>query len=230
MLLMTGCVKALIEIDVKNDGSGNIAYTIEVNNALLALSSFEEGLEIAKKDGYTISKDTNNKDKTIYLIEKSVDNVKKELKESTFLNNNGKNSLFNDLADGFNIKKGLFKDVYEINAVLDTTDAFDNSGFLSNASDAIEKRDKLLGQVKALEQIKIYIRIKLPAKQKITNASRIENYGMTTLWNLKFNDSNSIVLVAEKWNIRNILIIVIVSIIIISLVLKKFVIKAISKK
>lgn len=202
LITLTGCAEVNYEIEINEDGSGEITYIYGVEKGKIGgaedlveqfVGTFKEQ---AEESGYKVEV-YENQEISGFKANKHLNDLEKEFSlEETF----GEEYVKDTENNKIKIEKNFWTTRYSQNTELDLTKLNDTN-------------------------IEMTYKIKLPTEAKTSNASEIDGNILT--WNLKSGEINNIQFVAEQINILPIAIIaaivlgIIVIIVTIIIILKK---------
>lgn len=202
LVTLTGCAQLNYEVEIKSNGSGEIAYVYGIsknvlNSLNISVDEFvSEMKEQAQESNYQV--ETYEDDKLAgFKASKHIDNLNEEF---------SLHEAFTDYVtdtdeNGIKIKKGLFTTNYSQIAELD----------LSTISE--EERS----------YVTMTYQIKLPTKVATTNANEVSEDGKILKWNLTAGEINKIEFTAKGINKLPIMMIalVLIAAVVIFIILKK---------
>lgn len=221
-LLLTGCVKYNINMEIRKDKSMNFEMIYAMDESLLqGKDVFEEkDLKEIKNKGFKVEKydKDNMKGFTISREIKNIDYISSsDAKEYNL-------SAITEEGDQkvFKVKKGLFKNKYTANLKFDSSDSKINNG--NSNSQFREEDDNLLIDSKdddedldsdydtdtddydysSMSNMDMSINVKLPYKALSNNASEVNNDGKDLKWNLTTSGAQSIDFEFELYNMTTI--------------------------
>ena len=226
-LLLTGCVKYNVNMEIKKDKSMNFEMIYAVDESLLqGKDLFEEKEEKEIKDkGFKVEKYTKDKMKG-YTLTKSIKNIdavsSPDAKEYSLsaITEKGEQKIFK-------VKKGLFKNKYTANLKFNSSDSSISNGNASDDDDddyefrETEDDNDLLIDTKededdtdsdslddydysSMANMDMSVNVKLPYKALSNNATEVNNDGKDLKWNLASSGSQSIDFEFELYNMTTI--------------------------
>lgn len=188
LILLTGCANVNYEVQINDDGSGDISYIIGLNIEEL------ENLGINPKEVYDsdIMKFKDKAEENGYTVEDYKDNTTLGFKATKHCDDITTEDLFGNLFNDMpevkfneNTKiqkeKGTFKDKYSQQAVVDLT--------------AINKDEDSL-----LNRLNIIYKVSLPGKARNNNATNVLEGGRILEWKLKPGEINEINFASKNSN------------------------------
>lgn len=230
-LLLTGCVKYNVNMEIRKDKSMNFEMIYAMNESLLEGKDVfdEKELKEVKDKGFKVEKynKDNMKGFTISKEIKNIDSVSStDAKEYSL-------SAITKKGDAklFKVKKGLFKNKYTANLKFDSSDSkMSNGNSTSQFRETEEDDDNLLIDTKdddldldldsddsdfdldtddydyssMMSNMDMSINVKLPYKALSNNATEVTNDGKDLKWNLTTSGSQSIDFEFELYNMTTI--------------------------
>lgn len=191
LVTLTGCVNVDYEVEVKQNGSGEISYIYGFSKETLeklqvsAEDMVESMKEQAEENSYTVEAYEND-EISGFKASKHIEDLTKDFSlQEAF----GEEYIKDTENNGIKIEKSLFTVKYSQNADIDLTSMAE------------------LG-----ESVKMTYKVKLPTKAKTNNAT--ESKGKELTWNLTAGEVNKIEFTATGVNLVS-LIIVILSIVLV---------------
>lgn len=225
-LLLTGCVKYNANMNIKKDKSMtfNIIYAVDTSILKDEELLSESNKENLRLNGFTYSKYSKGNYsgykikmniKNIDLIS-STDNIEYDL--SKILTDDIENDYM------FKVKKGLIKNKYTANFILDTTKSdIESEDTKKEVESEVEDID-----ISSISNLDLSFNVNLPFPAIKTNATHINNNTKSLGWNLLTTESNKMTFVFELYNYTNLYILlgsivlfVIIIVIIIIVIVKK---------
>ena len=216
-LLLTGCVKYNVNMEIRKDKSMNFEMIYAMNSSLLQGKDVfdEKELKEIKDKGFKVEKydKDNMKGFTISREIKNIDYISSsDAKEYSL-------SAITEKGDQkvFKVKKGLFKNKYTANLKFDSSDSKMSNG--NSNSQFREDDDNLLIDSKdddldldtddydyssMTSGMDMSINVKLPYKALSNNATEVTNDGKNLKWNLTTSGAQSIDFEFELYNMTTI--------------------------
>ncbi|MBC9784689.1 hypothetical protein H1S01_09215 [Heliobacterium chlorum] len=182
-IFLVGCVQSDVNVKINSDGSGDIRYTVLVNQALLGTGEngnpMDELKQNAEKAGYTV--EAVEKDGLVGLnAAKHVANVSAEASDDILLGKFG---------EGFVKQKSFLKDTYSLNSVIDLSDM------------SVTANERLAPSFEsALKQAKLTLTVELPNAAVKHNATAVDKGGKVLTWDLKPGQPNEISFTTDQYN------------------------------
>lgn len=204
LLLMTGCVKFEMFVNVNPDKSADVNVTLLVNSMIAGMTNSEgsginlsEMKTIAEKAGYSA---TNQKEGDMigYKFTKHFKNIS-ELSTDSSSNTDLKNLFKNEKSDTkiFTINRGLFQDTYIVNLDMNL-DSINPPA--DNGNDFVNSIAKTM-----MAQMDFKFKTKLPIKTISNNASTESEDGKMLEWQLVPGQDNKIKMEFKVLNVTNII-------------------------
>lgn len=191
LVTLTGCAEINYEVEVHNDGSGNITYIYGISkermeNSTDIVEQFVGTMrEQAEESGYTVEIYEDG-EISGFKANKYIENLSEDFSlEETFGSEYVKDTENNKIK----IEKSFWTTKYSQNTEID----------LTNLSD---------------EDLEMTYKIKLPTKVKTSNTNNISEDGKELTWTLTGGEKNKIEFTAEEFNMLPIVIVLLVIIVI----------------
>ena len=187
-ILLTGCVKIETDVSIHKDGSAVVKERFLLSKQLLSMSKekdlFAESLEKYKDDASVQVKEYSTGDMKGIEATKNIDNLADD-KWNSFPDTK---NLITQNPDGkfISVKKGVFKDVYTIDAKIDTR--FDNNQQMSAKEKQLQ--DAMLSGLNANEIFSFSYIVRTPVKADSNNATESDDKNYAYTWKIKFNTIN----------------------------------------
>lgn len=189
VILMSGCVKYDIGMEIRKDKSVNISIISAVDSSLMGDEQTvdEDEIKALEDKGFTATKyeDDNWNGYTLTKKYKNIDEISSKdpvTVELTDLASNEKDNI----ATFFQKKSGLFTTKYIANFTLDARSDEDDE----SDEEMDEDMQQLLDRMTASMELNYHVT--LPSKASSSNATKVSDDGKTLTWNLKFNEVNDI--------------------------------------
>lgn len=228
VVLLTGCVKMDVTMEIKNDKSMNFSMIYAVSKELdeYNTSSDEEQIKEYENKGFYVEK--YDKDgKSGYKITKQYKNIDDISTEGALEKVDMTEALSNDNQYMFTIKKGFLKNTYSASYNFNTS-GYESNGFESEYYDTCEYRltgfscgpdvvqDQEANRAAYEEYVKyqqkqmseftegmdLKFNLKLPNKVKSSNATSVTNGGKNLVWDL--SKTSDVVFEFEVYNMTNV--------------------------
>lgn len=227
-LLLTGCVKYNVNMEIRKDKSMNFEMIYAMNSSLLQGKDVfdEKELKEIKDKGFKVEKydKDNMKGFTISREIKNIDYISSsDAKEYSL-------SAITEKGDQkiFKVKKGLFKNKYTANLKFDSSDSKMSNGNSNSQFREEDDDDDLLIDSKdddldldtddsdldldtdnydysgMMSNMDMSINVKLPYKALSNNATEVTNDGKDLKWNLTTSGAQSIDFEFELYNMTTI--------------------------
>ena len=200
LVTLTGCAKVNYEVEIFEDGSGEITYIYgiskeEMGDTADLVEEFVETMkEQASENGYAVEIYENEEIKG-FKANKHIVNLSQDFSlEEAF----GEEYVKDTENNKINIEKFFWTTRYSQNAELDLTNLYDTN-------------------------IEMMYKIKLPTQVKTNNASEMSENGKELTWNLTSGQLNTIEFEAEEINMLPIAIITAVALTIILVIVIVFI-------
>ncbi len=199
VVLMSGCVKYDIGMEVGKDNSVSISLTSAISNSLADYASDSDDSEKSalEKKGYTVKEYKDDK-WTGFTYTKKYDNIDKiSTKDSVKVElSDIMDSEKEDIKYFFQKKSSLFKTTYVANFTIDTTsDSSDETDESTTADDSTTSNDMIdtEGMTEAMmTSMELNYHITLPVKADEHNATTVSNDGKELSWKLEYGKVNEI--------------------------------------
>lgn len=207
VVTLSGCVKFEMDVNVNPNKSADVNVTFLINSMLAGMAGNGDGLNLeeikakAEQAGYSATNQIDGK-MTGYKFSKHFNNIN-ELSEETSTDPNLQD-LFKDGTSStkiFTIKKGFFKDVYNINLDMDL------ESIKPPADDGNEFTSSIYKTM--ISQMDFKFKTSVPVKTITNNASTISEDGKSLEWILLPSQKNKIQMQLQVWNINNIVLLII---------------------
>jgi hypothetical protein len=216
-LLLTGCVKYNVNMEIRKDKSMNFEMIYAVNESLLEGKDVfdEKELKEIKDKGFKVEEYNKDNMKGFTLTKeiKNIDAVSSpDAKEYSLsaITEKGNQKIFK-------VKKGLFKNKYTANLKFSSSDSNLSNGNSSSDSqfretedddddDSDSDSDSSLDDYdySSMANMDMSVNVKLPYKALSNNASSVENDGKDLKWNLSTSGTESINFEFELYNMTTI--------------------------
>ncbi len=204
VMTLSGCIDAKYHLTVNKDGSGDLSYSMLMDQKLLAFASaygedgggdpLAEALNEAKASGFTIA-NLNENGMTGFRADKHIENLQESIeKGELFGQDNAGSSIKPEV--GLAVDKGFLKTRYTFDSNLDLSEI---SGLDSSGSAEIDKLAEGM-----LKSVNFRFALTMPVEPLTHNASTTEDEGKTLVWNLIPGQNNEMNMTTEVWNINNI--------------------------
>ena len=216
-LLLTGCVKIETDVTIHKDGSAIVKERFLLSKQLLAMSQeqdpFAEALEKYKDDASVQVKEYSTEDMKGIEATKNIEDITNDKWNTSPDSKN----LVTKNPDGkfISVKKGFFKDVYILNAQVDTIPKEDNQ----MSAQEKQMQAAVTSGLNANEIFSFSYIIRTPVKADSHNATESDESNFVYTWKIKFNTVNEMKLqftVYKAINIVFTILLVIVSLVIIA--------------
>ena len=237
-ILLTGCVKSNTSMTINKDKSMSLTSEVLISDKLLDKESkliIKDEKEKLQKKNMTVEEIKNSNGYSGFSVTKKYGNIDKNSKEEykeIIISN-----FFDDKFDDsvlFQVKKGLFKNVYTANykfevdnddfvennnsneTVIDdttntptvengTTNVIDNTNNVDGTNNNTEKDiSDNADLIKLASEVKFKFSVNLPYKVLESNATKKSDDGKKLEWDLNSNDAVKINYSFELYNMNNI--------------------------
>lgn len=237
-ILLTGCVKSNTSMTINKDKSMSLTSEVLISDKLLDKESrliIEDEKDKLQKKNMTVEEIKNSNGYSGFSVTKKYGNIDKNSKEEykeIIISN-----FFDDKFDDsvlFQVKKGLFKNVYTANYKFevdnddfvedknsnetviddttntptvenDTTNVIDNTNNVDGANNNTEKDiSDNADLIKLASEVKFKFSVNLPYKALESNATKKSDDGKKLEWDLNSNDAVKINYSFELYNMNNI--------------------------
>ena len=237
-ILLTGCVKSNTSMTINKDKSMSLTSEVLISDKLLDKDSsliIKDEKEKLQKKNMTVEEIKNSNGYSGFSVTKKYGNIDKNSKEEykeIIISN-----FFDDKFDDsvlFQVKKGLFKNVYTANykfevdnddfvedknsneTVIDdttntptvengTTNVIDNTNNVDGTNNNTEKDiSDNADLIKLASEVKFKFSVNLPYKVLESNATKKSDDGKKLEWDLNSNDAVKINYSFELYNMNNI--------------------------
>ena len=228
VVLLTGCVKMDVTMEVKNDKSMNLSMIYAVSKELdeYSTSSDEEQIKEYENKGFYVEKYEED-GKTGYKITKQYKNIDEVSTEETLEKGDMTDALTGDKQYMFTVKKSFLKNTYtasynfntgslgDINTLeeYDENCIYEANGY-SCGMDVVEDQEankkaynEYIENQKAqvdefTSSMDMKFNLKLPNKVKSSNATSVTNGGKNLVWDL--SKSSDVSFEFELYNMTNV--------------------------
>lgn len=237
-ILLTGCVKSNTSMTINKDKSMSLTSEVLISDKLLDKESrliIKDEKEKLQKKNMTVEEIKDSNGYSGFSVTKKYSNIDKNSKEEykeIIISN-----FFDDKFDDsvlFQVKKGLFKNVYTANYKFevdnddfvedknsnetviddttntptvenDTTNVIDNTNNVDGANNNTEKDiSDNADLIKLASEVKFKFSVNLPYKALESNATKKSDDGKKLEWDLNSNDAVKINYSFELYNMNNI--------------------------
>lgn len=237
-ILLTGCVKSNTSMTINKDKSMSLTSEVLISDKLLDKESkliIKDEKEKLQKKNMTVEEIKNSNGYSGFSVTKKYSNIDKNSKEEykeIIISN-----FFDDKFDDsvlFQVKKGLFKNVYTANYKFevdnddfvedknsnetviddttntptvenDTTNVIDNTNNVDGTNNNTEKDiSDNADLIKLASEVKFKFSVNLPYKVLESNATKKSDDGKKLEWDLNSNDAVKINYSFELYNMNNI--------------------------
>lgn len=187
-LLLTGCVKIETDVTIHKDGSAVVKERFLLSKQLLAMSQeqdpFAEALEKYKDDASVQVKEYSTEDMKGIEATKNIEDITNDKWNTSADSKN----LVAKNPDGkfISVKKGFFKDVYILDAQVDTIPKEDNP----MSAQEKQMQAAVMSGLNANEIFSFSYIIRTPVKADSHNATEADESNFVYTWKIKFNAIN----------------------------------------